>query len=944
MNTKFLIHNFHEDQKNLTIVIKDIENEQNISKYICGLYLESCNKKYFLCNLDYYNNKFYGKIEKKELEEFSKINNFEILKFKIKFKFNNDEPFLGIKYDKQLTCWQWKEYGVKIIAVNDEIKLINDNIKKIEFIEIFGEYEPQNFENGRVIINRTEQNKIFDNIILKSRLLDKLTNENYILVFRDRKNKKSINIDRNFIDEKSNKIIFNINSKQFKLLSYNKEVWNVYIQIKLNEKVYELRIKSSNKKVTPQLIIDNKNQLYNFRAYATKDNYLSFIMRDYSPKTLINSLDFDENKILIEGSLDILADNEDISIVSSCLKSIDGEELLSIEDLQQRIYNGINNFKIIINFDEIKKNKHNIEGEYYINLKIKLYNKISEYNLEFNSDGIFKEDVITYPTVILNNYKYPISITPTYKKMNLIFKIDNEFKIDFFKGKLKKKCIEITCKQNLKDNIKDINSEINLYCKNDQSVNIISNLKQNGENFVYNIPLDLLENLKIGEMYKFNIKLFNEKFELNKNIRFDKKNFNNNKRLVYINFKHFIINGSLFLLYKNNNNLVIRKENILTNGKILKIKFKLSKILAKIMKKFIKNPIWIVGENLAEIAQDNGFAFFEYCINMKKREKIYYVSKKNNINMQDLSPYIKNVLEYNSFKHMFYYNLAQYLIISHGIRDVMPAILHNKINSNNKEIIYLQHGITAMKKVFFNKNSYNSKIKRFIVTSKREKEILVNQMNFNENQIIITGFSRFDKLQDISNKEQNKVILVMPTWREWIIENKEDFIESMFFRRYISLLKNERLHKLLEKNDIELKFYPHIEIQKKYSNMFSNIHDNITIVKLGEQTVQELIKEASLMITDYSSVALDFNYLKKPSIFYHFDLDEYMYHRGSFIDLENELPGDVCKSEEELLNILIKYESTNFHYNPKYLDEYKKFYDYSDNNNCERIYKEIKSI
>ena len=40
--------------------------------------------------------------------------------------------------------------------------------------------------------------------------------------------------------------------------------------------------------------------------------------------------------------------------------------------------------------------------------------------------------------------------------------------------------------------------------------------------------------------------------------------------------------------------------------------------------------------------------------------------------------------------------------------------------------------------------------------------------------------------------------------------------------------------------------------------------------------VSYFIQSARLMITDYSSMCSDFYYLKKPVIFYHFDLDEYV--------------------------------------------------------------------
>ena len=56
---------------------------------------------------------------------------------------------------------------------------------------------------------------------------------------------------------------------------------------------------------------------------------------------------------------------------------------------------------------------------------------------------------------------------------------------------------------------------------------------------------------------------------------------------------------------------------------------------------------------------------------------------------------------------------------------------------------------------------------------------------------------------------------------------------------------------------------------------FSFLTDNksdINYIELGDKTVQELLVEHDLLITDYSSVSFDFSYMKKPVIFYHFDV------------------------------------------------------------------------
>ena len=92
--------------------------------------------------------------------------------------------------------------------------------------------------------------------------------------------------------------------------------------------------------------------------------------------------------------------------------------------------------------------------------------------------------------------------------------------------------------------------------------------------------------------------------------------------------------------------------------------------------------------------------------------------------------------------------------------------------------------------------------------------------------------------------------------------------------------------------------------------------------------INELYIISDMLITDYSSVFFDYANLKRPIIFYMYDLKEYKNNiRGFYIDL-NELPGNILETESELIKE-IKYIDFNF----KYDDKYKKFnnkYNYLD--------------
>ena len=97
-------------------------------------------------------------------------------------------------------------------------------------------------------------------------------------------------------------------------------------------------------------------------------------------------------------------------------------------------------------------------------------------------------------------------------------------------------------------------------------------------------------------------------------------------------------------------------------------------------------------------------------------------------------------------------------------------------------------------------------------------------------------------------------------------------------------------------------------------------------------------------MTDYSSVAFDFGYMRKPVIYYQFDDIKYYknhYPKG-YYKYSDDGFGEVIYGENELLRKL-KYITKNTQKN-KYLDRCNKFFRLYDIKNSLRIYKSIKEI
>lgn len=353
-----------------------------------------------------------------------------------------------------------------------------------------------------------------------------------------------------------------------------------------------------------------------------------------------------------------------------------------------------------------------------------------------------------------------------------------------------------------------------------------------------------------------------------------------------------------------------------------------------------KDNIYLIGERKDQ-CQDNGYHFFKYVRENHKNDKFYYCITKNSNQLNKIRN-LGNIVYYKSFRHYLYYLLSRKLICAHVGSCTPDSPVVWKAEDKNiikKNRVFIQHGITKEYIPSLTKNG--SSITTFICGAKSEYEFVKDEFGYPEKNVKYLGFCRFDSLHDFKIKNQ---ILVMPTWRQWFgmdgnneINDKE-FISSQYFNSYSQLINSEEINKILEEKNMELIFYPHNEMQR-YLNFFKSKYKRIKIADKNNYDVQTLLKESKILITDYSSVAFDFAYMKKMVIYYQFDKKRYYinhYNEGYF-NYKRDGFGPVVNTIDELINEI--RESLYEKY--RYEERVNKFFEINDQNNCKRCYEEI---
>ncbi|MBF0780262.1 MULTISPECIES: CDP-glycerol glycerophosphotransferase family protein [unclassified Granulicatella] len=350
-------------------------------------------------------------------------------------------------------------------------------------------------------------------------------------------------------------------------------------------------------------------------------------------------------------------------------------------------------------------------------------------------------------------------------------------------------------------------------------------------------------------------------------------------------------------------------------------------------------------------ARDNGYWLYKYIVEHDADANVIYAINKRSKDLDRIRS-LGKWIHFGSFKHWVYYLSANVNVSTQkgGKPNAAVFYLLEVFGLIKNKRIFLQHGITISnaKWLYYE----NTKMNGFVCGAYPEYQDIVKNYGYPEGVVRYLGFPRFDKLHDVVvNKTQ---ILLMPSWREWLFSKTDayyqfneggNFVDSEYFQKWNSFLSNPELSRFLEKNNLELIFYPHRNIQK-YLSKFHRNSSNIVFASWEDYDIQTLLKESALMITDYSSVCMDFAYMRKPSIYYQFDLEKFrigQYEQGYF-DYAIDGFGEVVFEEYELVNMIKQSYELDFKLSDVYLNRINNFFPLYDTRNCERNYDFVKEL
>lgn len=221
-----------------------------------------------------------------------------------------------------------------------------------------------------------------------------------------------------------------------------------------------------------------------------------------------------------------------------------------------------------------------------------------------------------------------------------------------------------------------------------------------------------------------------------------------------------------------------------------------------------------------------------------------------------------------------------------------------------------------------------------IVTSKNIIEYYGEAFQMSKTKIKALGLPRMDyyfenhnldKLkQDFCDKynvsNDKKIILYAPTFRD------EKKFNNVF--NYLDLDKFNQ--ELGAEYVLALRLHP--KIKNFYNDDISS--DGKYVDVSDWESEQELMLISDLLITDYSSIMIEYSILDKPTVFFTYDLDEYLANeRGFYYDFKTTVPGPIVYTSDELIHVI-----KNDDFDKSKISEFVKTqFDEIDGHSSERI-------
>lgn len=341
--------------------------------------------------------------------------------------------------------------------------------------------------------------------------------------------------------------------------------------------------------------------------------------------------------------------------------------------------------------------------------------------------------------------------------------------------------------------------------------------------------------------------------------------------------------------------------------------------LVRFLRLVQRRRIWIFSDKL-----DNPFdSAYSVALTLQTRPEFrdipvapYYLVGRNQPRTKEIDAHLP-VLVYQSFKHVLYFLLADVHVTSEGgYNPITPRIEPYRDLMGHQLRVWSGHGIIHHEMSgLYGKDRQNFNL--MTLGAKREREAMLGGLwGYEPDELVLTGLPRWD----FREHRPGRRIYFIFTWRNELALDRDlrtfqriyddTFAASEFCRRLNAILASPELRDGARTHGYTLCFVPHPLLLP--AMRYFTFPEHIEVFNQTKR-YEEIYADADLLVTDYSSVAMDMAYLGKPVVYYQFDRERFYATQGytpSFYSWDEDGFGAVVRTHEEAVARILEYMRT----------------------------------
>lgn len=339
-----------------------------------------------------------------------------------------------------------------------------------------------------------------------------------------------------------------------------------------------------------------------------------------------------------------------------------------------------------------------------------------------------------------------------------------------------------------------------------------------------------------------------------------------------------------------------------------------------IMKNQIDYSTWVFSSSYNRKFNYNSKYLFEYVINNEPSIQPLFVINDDDLRYKLQKKYGEQYfIETKSFKGIK-------RVLSSGVWFTSAGLPVYGLNLNkNRLIINLWHGV-PLKKIALMENNLNpitriyfkyifSKNYSYVLTtSNKLVDIMKQSFDIDGSKVKVLGQPRNDAIFNKNDRKKilfdlygelpnyTKIILYAPTFRD---KNKTKFFPFADFNQ-------SELNKFLNRNKLLLFIRCH---QSELNNVIKIDSERVKFINEDKvEDIMDIINIFDLLITDYSSIYIDYLLTMNPVLFLPYDKNDYIKTRGLNFNYDEVTPGPKPNTFKNFMDEVLKLLNDESYY------------------------------